>query len=93
MDGQYKDILTLLFVRRLRQPRPIQTALLMPAGGSADDMLAARATRRSATASTRSSKLAEANGLRNVIDQADFNDELGKGKRCRTASPSRHHLQ
>lgn len=35
-------------------------------------------------------RLAEANGLQKVIDQADFNDRrsLARARRCRTASPS-----
>ena len=55
----------------------------VPKGGSFDDMLAAKGDKEIGDRFNKIiAKLAEANGLRNVIDLADFNDEekLGKGK-------------
>ncbi|WP_438287148.1 type I restriction-modification system subunit M [Mycolicibacterium porcinum] len=55
----------------------------VPAGGSFGDMLAAKGDKEIGDRFNKIiAKLAEANDLRNVIDQADFNDEekLGKGK-------------
>jgi type I restriction enzyme M protein len=87
MDAsQYKDyILTLLFVKYVSDKAKADRDSLIdvPAGGSFDDMLAAKGDKEIGDRFNKIiAKLAEANGLRNVIDQADFNDEekLGKGK-------------
>jgi type I restriction enzyme M protein len=87
MDAsQYKDyILTLLFVKYVSDKGATSSMSLIdvPAGGSFDDMLAAKGAVDIGDRFNKIiAKLAEANGLRNVIDQADFNDEekLGKGK-------------
>ncbi len=87
MDAsQYKDyILTLLFVKYVSDKAKIDPNSLIdvPTGGSFDDMLAAKGDKEIGDRFNKIiGKLAEANGLRNVIDQADFNDEerLGKGK-------------
>lgn len=87
MDAsQYKDyILTLLFVKYVSDKAKTDPNSLIdvPAGGSFDDMLAAKGDKEIGDRFNKTiAKLAEANGLRNVIDQADFNDEekLGKGK-------------
>ena len=87
MDAsQYKDyILTLLFVKYVSDKAKVDANSLIdvPAGGSFDDMLAAKGNVEIGDRFNKIiAKLAEANGLRNVIDQADFNDEekLGKGK-------------
>ncbi|OZC50776.1 type I restriction-modification system subunit M [Rhodococcus sp. 06-621-2] len=88
MDAsQYKDyILTLLFVKYVSD-KAVTTAdsslIEVPQGGSFDDMLAAKGDKEIGDRFNKIiAKLAEANDLRNVIDQADFNDEekLGKGK-------------
>ena len=87
MDAsQYKDyILTLLFVKYVSDKAKTDPNSLIdvPTGGSFDDMLAAKGDKEIGDRFNKIiAKLAEANGLRNVIDQADFNDEekLGKGK-------------
>jgi type I restriction enzyme M protein len=87
MDAsQYKDyILTLLFMKYVSDKAKTDPDSLIdvPAGGSFDDMLAAKGDVEIGDRLNKIiGKLAEANGLRNVIDQADFNDEekLGKGK-------------
>lgn len=87
MDAsQYKDyILTLLFVKYVSDKAKADPNSLIdvPAGGSFDDMLAAKGTKEIGDRFNKIiAKLAEANDLRNVIDLADFNDEekLGKGK-------------
>lgn len=87
MDAsQYKDyILTLLFVKYVSDKAKTDSSSLIdvPAGGSFDDMLAAKGDKEIGDRFNKIiAKLAEANDLRNVIDQADFNDEekLGKGK-------------
>lgn len=87
MDAsQYKDyILTLLFVKYVSdKAKSSRDSLIdVPAGGSFDDMLAAKGDKEIGDRFNKIiAKLAEANGLRNVIDLADFNDEekLGKGK-------------
>jgi len=87
MDAsQYKDyILTLLFVKYVSDKAKADADSLIdvPAGGSFDDMLAAKGDKEIGDRFNKIiAKLAEANGLRNVIDEADFNDEekLGKGK-------------
>lgn len=87
MDAsQYKDyILTLLFVKYVSDKAKSDASSLIdvPKDGSFDDMLAAKGDKEIGDRFNKIiGKLAEANGLRNVIDQADFNDEekLGKGK-------------
>ena len=87
MDAsQYKDyILTLLFVKYVSDKAKVDANSLIdvPAGGSFDDMLAAQGDVEIGDRFNKIiAQLAEANGLRNIIDQADFNDEekLGKGK-------------
>ena len=87
MDAsQYKDyILTLLFVKYVSDKAKADANSLIdvPAGGSFDDMLAAKGDKEIGDRFNKIiAKLAEANNLRNVIDLADFNDEekLGKGK-------------
>ncbi|KRC93000.1 type I restriction endonuclease subunit M [Terrabacter sp. Root85] len=87
MDAsQYKDyILTLLFVKYVSDKAKTDPNSLIdvPDGGSFEDMLAAKGDKEIGDRFNKIiAKLAEANGLRNVIDQADFNDEekLGKGK-------------
>jgi type I restriction enzyme M protein len=87
MDAsQYKDyILTLLFVKYVSDKAKADPKSLtrVPKGGSFDDMLAAKGDKEIGDKFNKIiAKLAEANGLRNVIDLADFNDEekLGKGK-------------
>lgn len=87
MDAsQYKDyILTLLFVKYVSDKAKTDPNSLIdvPEGGSFEDMLAAKGDKEIGDRFNKIiGKLAEANGLRNVIDQADFNDEekLGKGK-------------
>lgn len=87
MDAsQYKDyILTLLFVKYVsdKAKSDANSLIEVPAGGSFDDMLAAKGDKEIGDRFNKIiAKLAEANDLRNVIDQADFNDEekLGKGK-------------
>jgi type I restriction enzyme M protein len=86
MDAsQYKDyVLVLLFVKYVSDKAASQR--LRPRGsqgGSFADMVALRATRRSATSINKIvAKLAEKNDLKGVIDLADWNDadKLGKGK-------------
>ena len=87
MDAsQYKDyILTLLFVKYVsdKAKTDANSLIEVPEGGSFDDMLAAKGDKEIGDRFNKIiAKLAEANDLRNVIDQADFNDEekLGKGK-------------
>ncbi|MEX3644274.1 type I restriction-modification system subunit M [Mycolicibacterium porcinum] len=78
-------MLTLLFVKYVSDKAKSDTNSLIevPAGGSFGDMLAAKGDKEIGDRFNKIiAKLAEANDLRNVIDQADFNDEekLGKGK-------------
>ncbi|KJR10118.1 type I restriction-modification protein subunit M [Gordonia sihwensis] len=87
MDAsQYKDyILTLLFVKYVsdKAKTDANSLIEVPEGGSFDDMLAAKGDKEIGDRFNKIiARLAEANDLRNVIDQADFNDEekLGKGK-------------
>ena len=87
MDAsQYKDyILTLLFVKYVSDKHNADANSLIdvPAGGSFDDMLAAKGDKEIGDRFNKIiAKLAEANDLQKVIDLADFNDEekLGKGK-------------
>ena len=87
MDAsQYKDyILTLLFMKYVsdKAKADAESLIVVPTGGSFDDMLAAKGSPEIGDRFNKIiTKLAEANDLVNVIDQADFNDEekLGKGK-------------
>jgi len=83
MDAsQYKDyILTLLFMKYVSD-KP-DTLLDVPAGGSFADMAQLKGDKEIGDKiNTIIGRLAEANDLKGVIDQADFNDEtkLGSGK-------------
>jgi type I restriction enzyme M protein len=87
MDAsQYKDyILTLLFVKYVSDKAKSDPNNLIdvPVGGSFDDMVALKGDKEIGDRINKIiAKLAEANDLQKVIDQADFNDEekLGKGK-------------
>lgn len=87
MDAsQYKDyILTLLFVKYVsdRYKGEAYADIEVPAGGSFEDMVALKGKDNIGEGmDTIIAKLAEANGLRNIIDNAKFNDDtkLGKGK-------------
>ncbi|WP_261784226.1 type I restriction-modification system subunit M N-terminal domain-containing protein [Curtobacterium sp. TC1] len=87
MDAsQYKDyVLTLLFMKYVTDKAKSDPDSLIdvPEGGSFDDMLAAKGDVEIGDRFNKIiGKLAAANGLRNVIDQADFNDaeKLGNGK-------------
>ena len=87
MDAsQYKDyILTLLFLKYVSDKAKVDKNSLIevPAGGSFDDMLAAKGDAEIGDKFNKIiGKLAETNDLRNVIDQADFNapEKLGNGK-------------
>jgi type I restriction enzyme M protein len=87
MDAsQYKDfVLTLLFVKYVSDKyagKP-DSLIEVPAGGSFSDLVALKGDKEIGDKINKAiSKLAEANGLKGVIDVADFNDEekLGKGK-------------
>ena len=83
MDAsQYKDyILTLLFMKYISD-KP-DTLLDVPAGGSFADMVQLKGDKKiGEKINAIIKRLAEANGLEGVINQADFNDEskLGSGK-------------
>ena len=87
MDAsQYKDyILTLLFVKYVSdKAKANKTSLIdVPAQGSFADMVALKGDKEIGDKINKIiARLAEANDLQKVIDQADFNDEekLGKGK-------------
>lgn len=87
MDAtEYKDyILTLLFVKYVSDKFSSDPDAIfeVPVGGSFNDMLLAKGDKEIGDRFNKViAKLAEANDLQNVIDQADFNDEekLGKGK-------------
>lgn len=86
MDAsQYKDyVLVLLFVKYVSDKYVGQKKALIsvPKGGSFADMVALAGSKEIGEGVNKIvAKLAEANGLRGVIDLADFNDEdkLGKG--------------
>jgi type I restriction enzyme M protein len=85
-SSQYKDyILTLLFVKYVSDKFKgvAYGDIDVPEGGSFDDMLALIGTKNIGEDMDKIiAKLAEANNLRGVIDNAHFNDEdkLGKGK-------------
>ncbi|TRZ48471.1 MAG: type I restriction-modification system subunit M [Dehalococcoidia bacterium] len=87
MDAsQYKDyVLVLLFVRYVsdKYSGKKSTEVVIPVGGSFVDLIALKGKTNIGEGINKVlSKLAEANGLRGVIDTVDFNDEdkLGKGK-------------
>ncbi|MDZ7801669.1 MAG: type I restriction-modification system subunit M [Trueperaceae bacterium] len=83
MDAsQYKDyILTLLFMKYVSDKR--DSLIEVPEGGSFQDMVALKGDKEIGDKINKIiGRLAEANDLKGVIDQADFNDEtkLGAGK-------------
>lgn len=83
MDAsQYKDyILTLLFMKYVSDKK--DSLIEVPEGGGFADMVALKGDKEIGDKLNKIiGRLAEANGLKNVIDQADFNDEtkLGSGK-------------
>ena len=87
MDAsQYKDyVLTLLFMKYVTdKDKSDRDALIeVPAGGGFDDMVELKGHKEIGDRINKIiGKLAEANDLKGVIDQADFNDEskLGSGK-------------
>ncbi len=84
MDAsQYKDyVLTLLFMKYVSD-KHVDTLIEVPDGGSFADMAKLKGDKEIGDKINKIiGKLAEANNLKGVIDQADFNDEskLGKGK-------------
>src|SRR5207249_4495164 len=87
MDAsQYKDyVLVLLFVRYVSDKYADQknALVVIPDGGSFSDLVALKGKPHIGEGiNTVLSNLAEANGLKGVIDNVDFNDEdkLGKGR-------------
>lgn len=87
MDAsQYKDyVLVLLFVKYVSDKYSADPDALIevPEGGSFADMVAAKGSKEIGDRVNKIiGKLAAANGLKGVIDLADFNDEdkLGRGK-------------
>ena len=83
MDAsQYKDyVLTLLFMKYVSDKR--DSLIEVPEGGSFQDMVALKGDKEIGDKINKIiGRLAEANDLKGVIDQADFNDEtkLGSGK-------------
>ena len=87
MDAsQYKDyVLTLLFMKYVsdRYADMPDALVVVPDGGGFDDMIACKGDKEIGDRLNKIiGRLAEANDLKGVIDQADFNDEgkLGAGK-------------
>jgi len=87
MDAsQYKDyVLTLLFMKYVsdRYAGKPGALVVVPDGGGFDDMIACKGDKEIGDRLNKIiARLAEANDLKGVIDQADFNDEgkLGAGK-------------
>src|ERR1700736_773804 len=87
MDAsQYKDyILTLLFVKYVtdKSESDSSSLIIVPSGGSFDDMVGLKGDPEIGDKINKViGRLAEANDLQTVIDQADFNDPetLGTGK-------------
>ena len=87
MDAsQYKDyVLTLLFVKYVsdKHKNRTDTEVEIPVGWSFDDLIKLKKDKDIGDKINKAiSKLAEANGLKGVIDLTDFNDEskLGKGQ-------------
>jgi len=83
MDAsQYKDyVLTLLFMKYVSDKK--DSLIEIPEGGSFADMVALKGDKEIGDKINKIiGRLAEANDLKGVIDQADFNDEtkLGSGK-------------
>ncbi|MCQ6261300.1 N-6 DNA methylase [Alcanivorax sp. MM125-6] len=83
MDAsQYKDyVLTLLFMKYVSDKK--DSLIEVPKGGSFADMVALKGDKEIGDKINKIiGRLAEANDLKGVIDQADFNDEtkLGSGK-------------
>ncbi|WP_018872922.1 type I restriction-modification system subunit M [Thioalkalivibrio sp. ALJ16] len=83
MDAsQYKDyVLTLLFMKYVSDKK--DSLIEVPEGGSFADMVAVKGDKEIGDKINKIiGRLAEANDLKGVIDQADFNDEtkLGSGK-------------
>lgn len=83
MDAsQYKDyVLTLLFMKYVSDKK--DSLIEVPQGGSFTDMVALKGDKEIGDKVNKIiGRLAEANDLKGVIDQADFNDEtkLGSGK-------------
>src|SRR6056297_1189299 len=83
MDAsQYKDyVLTLLFMKYVSDKK--DSLIEVPAGGSFADMVTLKGDKEIGDKINKIiGRLAEANDLKGVIDQADFNDEtkLGSGK-------------
>jgi type I restriction enzyme M protein len=83
--SQYKDyILTLLFMKYVSDKADKSGALIeVPEGGSFADMVALKGDKEIGDKINKIiGRLADANDLKGVIDQADFNDEgkLGTGK-------------
>ncbi|MCA8919013.1 MAG: type I restriction-modification system subunit M [Planctomycetes bacterium] len=84
--SQYKDyILTLLFMKYVSDKAEHDTnaLIVVPKGGSFADMVKLKGDKEIGDKINKIiGKLAEANDLKGVIDQADFNDEgkLGSGK-------------
>ena len=83
MDAsQYKDyVLTLLFMKYVSDKK--DSLIEVPEGGSFQDMVALKGDKEIGDKINKIiGRLAEANELKGVIDQADFNDEtkLGSGK-------------
>ena len=90
MDAsQYKDyVLTLLFMRYVsdRATADPQSLIQVPDGGGFDDMVRLKGNPEIGDGINKIiGRLAEANDLKGVIDQADFNDEskLGRGRAMR----------
>jgi len=87
MDAsQYKDyVLVLLFMKYVSDKHAAQKNALVevPSGASYDDILALKGDKEIGDKINKIiARLAEANNLKGVIDQADFNDDgkLGRGK-------------
>jgi type I restriction enzyme M protein len=87
MDAsQCKDyVLVLLFVKYVsdKYTRGPDDLIVVPPGGSFADMVAAKGNKEIGNKINKIiGKLAESNGLKGVIDLADFNDEdkLGRDK-------------
>ena len=87
MDAsQYKDyVLSILFVKYISDKYKNQkdSAIIIPKGGSFDDMVELKGTPEIGDGMNKIiANLAEENGLKGIIDEADFDDsdKLGSGK-------------
>ena len=84
--SQYKDyVLSILFVKYISDKSKNQkdSAITIPKGGSFDDMIALKGKSNIGNGMNKIiEKLAEENGLKGIIDEADFDDseKLGSGK-------------